>query len=290
MPGLCVESFNMKFDYQLIDSGNGLKFEQFGNNSLVRIEKQAHWQPQDKNWQPDACINQESKNNLCEWIIEDKWRKPWEITYGPLRFELRLSQSKNIGIFPEQEKNWQWIYDIIKTKANKSARPKILNLFAYTGAATLVAAHAGAEVCHVDASKSAVNWAKINAGLSGFHEKPIRWIVDDALKFLNREIKRKVFYDGIILDPPPFGRTERGTFAFNKHALTLLELCQQVLAKDALFLLFNCYAMNMTPDLTKKVVKQVFTIPKLEAGELSLIEKSNRETIPCSVFVRFNKR
>jgi len=274
----------MNFDYEFLDSGNGLKLERFGNNILIRPEKKASWTPKINAWKADAICQYDQKNTYV-WEKKASFNEAWSINYGTLCFELRLSQSKNIGIFPEQEKNWQWLHEKIKQKNNY--HPNVLNLFAYTGAATLVAASAGAEVCHVDASKSVVNWAFRNAQLSGLSNNPIRWIVDDALKFMQREIKRGILYDGIILDPPPMGHSKNGIFTFKKNTLLLLELCRRLLKPDASFFLFNCYAMNYTPQIAKELIMQIFKQKKLRAGEL-FIGKSLSNRISCSAYVRFN--
>jgi 23S rRNA (cytosine1962-C5)-methyltransferase len=194
-----------------------------------------------------------------------------------------LSQSKNVGLFPEQEANWQWLRQTISAQG----APNILNLFAYTGGATLVAAKAGAQVCHVDSAKSTVRWASHNWEISGLGNRPVRWIVDDAMKFLRREIARGVRYDGVILDPPPVGHGKGSIFAFKKHALDLLALTKQALRDKPLLFLFNCYALNYTPAMAKEWVQMVFGRIPMESGELFVNEKKRSKTLSCSVYVRF---
>jgi 23S rRNA (cytosine1962-C5)-methyltransferase len=275
-------------DYELLDSGAGQKWERFGERSVVRPDSMAIWSPaQDPaTWQADAhCVR--AAGGSYEWQTTFSKGDTWVVSYGPIQFELRLSQSKNIGVFPEQEDNWHWIDKVVR---QSSAPLKILNLFAYTGGATLAATQAGAEVCHVDASKSTVNWASRNYKLSGLQDKPVRWIVDDALKFTKREIARGVRYDGVILDPPPFGHGAAGTFAFRKQAYELLMLCKQVLVPKPKLFVFNCYALNYTPQMAKALVGEVFGARSMECGELLVHEKKRPKALSCSVYVRFSER
>ncbi len=274
----------MPLDYELLDSGNQRRWERFGNNTIIRPEVRALWQPRLAEWSANAQGTYQEKGT-CVWQQNHSWKEPWVVTMGSLCFELHLSQSKNIGIFPEQIKNWQWLSHVIKV--SKKPNPRVLNLFAYTGGATLVAALAGAEVCHVDASKSTVRWASKNAELSLLTQRSIRWIADDAIQFLKREIKRGVYYDGIILDPPPVGHGAKGIFTFKNNAVQLLNLCKQVLVPKPLFFLFNCYAMNYTHLMAKELVASVFKQEKLKSAELFIQEESRNKQISCSVYVRF---
>jgi len=211
-----------QLDYELLDCGDRLKLERFGTTKLIRPEMGAIDEPKEPigDWVTDSECYSEGKS-LFRW---EPLLEPWVITYGSLKFELRLSQSKNIGIFPEQASNWAWLSKKVKPGS------KILNLFAYTGAASLVCAQAGAHVTHVDVSKSSVKWASDNARLSAVDN--IRWIVEDARVFLKREIARKNIYDGLILDPPPFGKAGQNSFLFNRDILELLDLCKQVLKPE----------------------------------------------------------
>jgi 23S rRNA (cytosine1962-C5)-methyltransferase len=168
-------------------------------------------------------------------------------------------------------------------------KPNILNLFAYTGAATLSAAAAGAQVCHVDASQAAINWAKLNQKLSNLEDAPIRWIVDDCTKFVTREIKRGIRYDGIILDPPAFGRDPKGKiFEFEKEVINLLGLCKQVLKPKPLFIIFNGYAMGHSATIIKNLLQDYYPKNSIEFGELHLQEFGQSRTLPCSIFARFS--
>lgn len=245
-----------QLDYELIDFGEGFKFERFGPVKLIRPEAIAVRQPKApvSSWFADSICTSLGHNKFSWDPILD----PWIINYGDIKLELRLSQSKNIGIFPEQQANWTWLAQ--KAKYNS----KILNLFAYTGAASLVCAQAGAYVTHVDSSKSSVKWASDNARLSNLQN--IRWIVEDARIFLKREIARKNTYDGLILDPPPFG----DNFLFNRDILDLLSLCKQVLKPEPDLFLFNSYAVNLKPKDLEKLLWTYFKDGKINSGELQL--------------------
>lgn len=258
-----------ELDYELLDYGNGQKLERFGPVKLIRPEAGANHQTRFSNWQADS-ICQVLGGNRFAW---DPMLKPWIIERGKIKLELRLSQSKNIGVFPEQEANWTWLANQVKPNQ------KILNLFAYTGAASLACASLGAQVCHVDASKSTVQWASENARLSGLSN--IRWIVEDAMVFLRREVARHSQYDGIILDPPPFGQASKGRFVFNQDIAELLKLCQQVLKAKPDFFLLNSYAVNLKPRDLKNLVAGVFQREKIETGELKLKE------LAISTYARF---
>lgn len=251
-------------DYELLDSGDGFKYERFGSYTIVRADVEAIGSP---------------RSAISSWVTTAP--DFWNVSYGNLIFKLKLS-SKNIGIFPEQVENWKWLSQKVSPSSH------ILNLFAYTGGATMVCAQAGASVCHVDAAKSIVCAASKNAELSGLSDKPIRWIVDDAMKFLKREIVRGVQYDGVILDPPPFGHASGGSFAFRKHATELLNLCKQVLVPNPKIFLLNCYALHYTPDDAAELVKEVFTQVHVECGELTLKESQRDQKLSCSVYARFS--
>ncbi|MBH1989223.1 MAG: class I SAM-dependent methyltransferase [Myxococcaceae bacterium] len=245
-------------DYELVDFGRGRKLERFGSVILERPEALAQQEASSLNWRP---------HSLCRDLVGNRydWQprlEPWLIRYESLEFELRQSQSKNIGIFPEQEQNWKWLSKRVRSGF------KVLNLFAYTGVASLVCAKAGACVTHVDASKSTVAWASANAQRNQM--KGIRWIVDDAQKFAEREFKRGNRYDGIILDPPPFGLAQNKQFVFQKEILNLLVSCKVLLRSNESFFLLNSYAQNMSPQNLKLLIGKVFYEKKAEVGELKL--------------------
>ena len=290
---------NLSPEYELLDSGDNQKLEKFGHNVIMRPDSNCVWQKNEseRNWNKAnaKCIKQDGK---MIWKFEKTFKKPWVFKYNmyqekgscsnELKFILRSSISKNIGIFPEQASNWSWIIEIIK-KSNRV--PKVLNLFGYTGAATICASAVGAEVCHVDASKSAVSWAQENQKLNCMEKNPIRWIVDDCKKFVTREIKRKQTYDAIIMDPPAFGRTSKGNiFEFEKNIVELLGLCKQVLVSKPLFFIFNGYAMGYSAIVLRNLLIDLFPGENIEFGELTLQQKSSKKILPCSLFARFKRK
>lgn len=305
-------------DYELLDTGNGKKLERFGNNIIVRPHPDALWQPVgskalwdsatasctiiDKEVIKKAALTKDGKpgklikktERIFDWQKTKDFKEPWVVTFDdpvkaglipkPLIFELNFTISQNIGVFPEQASHWMWMIRRIK----KSSKPvSVLNLFGYTGAATLAAAAAGATVCHVDASKTAITWARENQKLSGLEQAPIRWIVDDCLTFITREIARGKKYDAIIMDPPPFGKNPKGgTFKFEKEIDLLLAACKQVLVKKPVFFILNSYAMNYTAEKLGSFVKPWFDKDKVESGNLGVIEKSSDKIEPFGIYSR----
>ncbi|MBI4426883.1 MAG: class I SAM-dependent methyltransferase [Candidatus Magasanikbacteria bacterium] len=274
-------------DYELIDSGGGEKLERFGKIVVARPDPQALW-PKLKptEWKKaDAAFSREEKN--IGWKINKNVPDNWFIELGGLKFKIHLSAFKHVGLFPEQAGNWQWIGESIKSV--KSAN--VLNLFGYTGGATLAAAKTGAEVCHVDGSKVAINWAKDNAAAAGLAEKPIRWILDDAVKFVRREIKRGRRYDGVIMDPPAFGHGPGGEmWKIEDNFLELLDLCFQVLSNQPLFFLINGYASGYSALAYANNLlglKEKFG-GEIEAGELTIAESGSERFLPCGIFARWN--
>jgi 23S rRNA (cytosine1962-C5)-methyltransferase len=299
---------NFDDQYQLLDSGNGYKLERFGNNIVARPDTNCVWKRRkmETEWQKANAIFKSSFSNPG-WEFKASFKEPWAISYNKLKTEgicknqikmqLRATISKNIGIFPEQSAHWLWFSKLI---AQAKKQPSVLNLFAYTGAATLCAAAAGAKVCHVDAAKSAVTWANKNQELSGLQDTPIRWIVDDCTKFVMREVKRGVKYDGIIMDPPAFGRDQKGkVFEFEKQVCNLLELCKQLLSPDPLFFIFNGYSMGYSATVLRNLVLDYFkpknchpgSLDKLSThvdfGELQISEIGQERNMPCSLYARF---
>lgn len=283
-------------NYRLLDSGDGFKLEQFGSNTIVRPDNTCLWQRQldQPKWAAIAAEYCRQGGNW-DWKKNSTFKEPWLFTYHlpakgqekATKFvcQLRFSQSKNIGIFPEQAANWTWMTNIIHSV---SYTPNVLNLFGYTGAASLCAAAAGAEVCHVDASRPAVSWARKNQELSKLDHSTIRWIVDDCTKFVTREINRGTAYDGIIIDPPAFGRDQKGNvFEFEKRIIQLLGLCQKVLKPKPLFFIFNGYAMGHSAIVLKNLLSDFYPKASIEFGELHLQEFDRKRSIPCSIFARF---
>ena len=230
-------------DYEVLDTSNGEKLERWGDYFLVRPDPQVLWDTPKKlrQWKKPNGHYHRSHKGGGQWEFFDL-PKTWDIQYKELKFHLQPFSFKHTGLFPEQAVNWDWFSDKIR-KANRPV--KVLNLFAYTGGATLAAAAAGASVTHVDASKGMVNWAKENAQLSGLREKPIRWLVDDCVKFVEREIRRGNHYDGIIMDPPSYGRGPKGEiWKIEESIHPLVKLCAQLLVDRPLFFLINSYFKN----------------------------------------------
>ena len=233
-------------DYEVLDTSGGEKLERWGDYLLVRPDPQVIWNtPKDlPGWRKMNGHYYRSSKGGGEWEFFDL-PKQWEIAYKDLRFNLKPFSFKHTGLFPEQAVNWDWFSDKIKN----AGRPvKVLNLFAYTGGATLAAAAAGAAVTHVDASKGMVNWAKENAKSSGLEAAPIRWLVDDCMKFVEREIRRGNHYDGIIMDPPSYGRGPKGEiWKIEDSIYDFIKLCTQILSDAPLFFLVNSYTTGLAP-------------------------------------------
>ncbi len=279
-------------DYQLLDSGNQQRLERFGRFLLARPDPHALWEPtlSKKRWyQADARFEQ--KKGQAEqgfWVTEKPLPEQWTITYGDLRFHARLTPFRHTGIFPEQAANWEWCSNLIKGRKTKA---RVLNLFAYTGIASLSAAAAGAEVTHVDASRPAMNWARENQRLSKLQDKPIRWLVDDVVKFVKREVRRGSKYDGIILDPPAFGRGPKGEiWRFSDSMPILMKEVSQLLSKKPLFVLVNAYAISDSATVLHNLLAHTMSSHKgqIEAGELALKEKHGKRLLSTSIFARWS--
>lgn len=244
--------------YQLLDSGGEEKLEAFGPHVLRRPSAQAPWRPTQKKW----------TNANATFVRDRGWNQelsPWELKLGGMTFKLKPNEFGHVGIFPEHEMHWKWMEERLNQKSN------VLNLFAYTGGATLACAKAGAKVCHLDASKKTVNWAKENTALNSLQDAPIRYITDDAVKFMRREVKRGSKYDGIILDPPTFGRGPSGElFKIEKSIQELLELCKQLLTPKPQFILFTSHTPGFTPTVIHHLLVQHMPKGKIETGEMFL--------------------
>lgn len=291
MENINILTANFDEQYQLIDSGNNYKLEKFGNNIIIRPDTNCVWQTR----KSESEWNKASAIFKSDWSFKNNFQRTWLISYNKLKnagisnqtikMNLRATSSKNIGIFPEQSAHWLWASELI---AKSKKQPNVLNLFAYTGGATLCAAAAGAKVCHVDASKSAVTWASQNQELSGLQNTPIRWIVDDCTKFVTREIKRGTRYDAIIMDPPAFGHDQKGKiFEFEKQVHNLLNLCAQVLSNEPLFFIFNGYSMGYSATVLKNLLQDFFKVKSIEFGELQIKETDSNRNLPCSLYARF---
>ncbi|MHB8807379.1 MAG: class I SAM-dependent methyltransferase [Anaerolineaceae bacterium] len=279
-------------EYELLDSGDGMKLERYGKILLARPEPEAFWMKNlsEQDWKKaNAIYLSPSQDENGSWKISKQFQNPWDIQVGNVRCKLELTSSRHIGLFPEQYPQWQWLHAYI---AQSSHPLKVLNLFGYTGMATLFATQAGAQVTHVDASKKAISWAKENQALSGLNEKPIRWIVDDALKFVKREARRQNFYDAIVLDPPKFGRGPNGeVWEFYKYFPSLLQACEELLNSQASFMLLTAYAvkasaLTLLRAMQERMQKRAGTIT---AGELVQQETCNSRLLSRAIYARWEK-
>lgn len=314
-------------DYELLDSGEGMKLERYGKIVISRPDPQALWKkalPESMWSSADASFVKQnekgarlrtgvspdedggdSENERGKWITTPGMPEKWNIKYGEATMEIKLTPFKHTGLFPEQLNNWQWTVDVIRA-AIKNSRggegedkegnkvPSVLNLFGYTGGATLACAAAGAAVTHVDASRAAVTWANENAALSGLKDKPIKWMLDDAVAFVKREVRRGRRYDGIIMDPPAFGRGTKGEiWKIDEQFLALLDDCLKLLSDKPLFMIVNGYAAGYSAiayeNNLQTLVDRFGGI--LESGELTLEESSHNGSagrlLPCGIVSRW---
>lgn len=275
-------------DYTILDTSSGEKLELWGKYSLIRPDPQVIWKSEKKNplWRSADASYKRSKSGGGAWC-ENKLPEAWNISYRELTFNIKPMGFKHTGLFPEQAANWDWFSELIK---NEKRPVKVLNLFAYTGGATVAAAAAGASVCHVDASRGMVAAAKENARLSGLSDAPIRYIVDDCKKFVEREIRRGNKYDGIIMDPPSYGRGPTGeVWKIEENIDDFVKLVTGVLSDNPLFFLLNSY----TTGLSASTMKYIATLRLLggrkgicEADELGLPVKDSGLNLPCGSSVR----
>ena len=262
----------MTDDYELIDSGDGRKFERFGKFTLVRPCSQALWRPKDEPaWgRATATFDREEGNR---WHGRGALPKEWTITTAGIKFKLSGTDFGHLGIFPEQRTQWKWIRETVTAaKETRGTRPRVLNLFAYSGGSTLAAALGGAEACHLDASKGMVQWARDNAALNGLADHPIRWIADDAHKFLRREIRRERRYDAVIFDPPTFGRGANGEmYKIEVSLRETISLVRDVLSDDPLFVLFSSHTPGLSCQVAENILGQAFPrAQRVESGEMLL--------------------
>ena len=280
-------------DYALIDTGDGEKLERFGDYTLRRPEPQAIWRKSltEQQWQAaaDASFMRDSRSEeRGEWRLKPNMPSRWIIKYDykdmHLKMRLGLTSFKHVGIFPEQAANWNFIYD--SCKEIKDA--KVLNLFAYTGGATLAARAAGADVTHIDSVKQVVTWSRENMESSSL--AGVRWIVEDALKFVQREVRRGNRYNGIILDPPAYGRGANGEkWVLEENITQMLECCAELLEPTNSFLVLNLYSMGLSSTLARTAVRQCFGAPKIEeCGELYFEDKADKQ-LPLGTYYRFKR-
>lgn len=277
-------------DYSVIDCGNGEKLERWGEYFLVRPEPQAIWTSPRTNprWKKYDALYSRSSSGGGSWNNRNL-PASWQISYKNLTFNLKPMNFKHTGIFPEQASNWDFITEKIKS-AGRSIN--VLNLFAYTGAATVAAAAAGASVCHVDAARGMVAWARENAASSGLSDAPIRWIVDDCAKFVEREIRRGRKYDAIIMDPPSYGRGPTGEiWKLENNLFDFVKLCSGVLSDDPLFVLISSYTTGLAPSVLKYISEMIFTSKyggKSESEELGLRVEETGLYLPAGSTMRWS--
>lgn len=271
-------------DYQLIDCSDSEKLEKWGNIVLIRPDPQIIWKTGHKSqlWNNAHGHYHRSEKGGGHWDFAKKIPESWLISYGDLKFNIRPTGFKHTGLFPEQAVNWDYMSELIRN----AGRPiNVLNLFAYTGGATLACANAGASVCHVDASKGMVQWARDNAASSGLSDKPIRWIVDDCEKFVAREIKRGRKYDAVIMDPPSYGRgPNQEVWKLEDCIYDLVKLCTGVLSDDPLFFLLNSYTTGLSPSVMAYLLGETVAAKyggKVSADEIGLSVKESSFTLPC---------
>jgi 23S rRNA (cytosine1962-C5)-methyltransferase len=278
-------------DYELLDSGNGLKLERYGPHRFIRPEYQAVWEPRmpDAEWDKAAAVFQPTSDESGgKWLYKRQVEPQWKMHYRDLTFLARTSNSRHLGFFPEQAAHWDWIRERI-TSSNTPVN--VLNLFGYTGLASLAAAKVGAKVTHLDASKKTVTYARENQQISGLGEKPIRWIVDDAVKFVMREARRGVHYDGFILDPPKFGRGPKGeVWEFFKMLPYLLHEIKPLFSTRPVFLVITAYAIRASAlslhFLIQELMQEYGGV--LSSGELALGEKSAGRILSMAITTRWS--
>lgn len=283
-------------DYEVIDCSKGEKLERWGDYLLVRPDPQVIWDTpkKEKGWRKMNGHYHRSSKGGGEWEFF-QLPKEWTIQYSlpinkKLTFHLKPFSFKHTGLFPEQAANWNWFSQLIADAVSKGRQVKVLNLFAYTGGATLAAAAAGASVTHVDASKGMVIWAKENAISSGLKDAPIRWLVDDCVKFVEREIRRGNHYDAIIMDPPSYGRGPKGEiWKIEESVYPLIQLCSQILTDNPLFFLINSYTTGLQPAVLSYMISTVLGTANgtVTASEIGLPVSSNGLVLPCGASGRY---
>lgn len=278
-------------DYALLDSGDGRKLERFGPHVVIRPEVQAMWRPalNSSEWvRANAEFKPGPGENGGNWVTKKELPTRWPMQYGSLKFWAMLSGSRHVGVFPEQATHWDWVGERIR-QANRPIR--VLNLFGYTALASLAAASAGAQVTHVDASRKVINWGRENQTLSGLEDRPIRWLVDDASKFVAREGRRASLYDGLILDPPKFGRGPKGeVWEFFKLMPDLLTACRDLLTPKPLFIVLTAYAVAISAVTLYHSMNGLLSGlgGRLDAGELVTLERSGGRCISNALYVRWS--
>jgi 23S rRNA (cytosine1962-C5)-methyltransferase len=278
-------------DWGLIDSGNGQKLERYGKIRVVRPEPQAMWKPASADWDPDATfVPGSDEEGGGRWVQHRPVPRDWPLERGAVCFAASLTPFRHLGFFPDMAPQWDWMR--AKIQEGRSADADVLNLFGYTGVGSLLLSEAGARLVHVDASKKSVEGGKTNADLSELTDRPIRWIVDDAGKFTAREVRRGRRYDGILLDPPKFGRGPEGeVWRLEDNLAPLLADCRRLLDENSRFLVLTVYAVRMSALAIGELVKQTFADlgGEVEMGEMAVREEARGLLLPTAIFARWSK-
>ncbi len=278
-------------DYEILDMANGEKLEKWGNIVLVRPDPQIIWKDKSfpKLWNSYNAKYNRSKTGGGSWEYKTRLPENWQIKYNGLTFNIKPMGFKHTGLFPEQAFNWDWMIDKIKS-SNREI--KVLNLFAYTGGASVACLSAGASVCHVDSSKGMVSWAKENVLSSGLQDKRIRYIVDDVQKFLEREIRRGNKYDAIIMDPPSYGRGTKGEiWQFEENISDLVKKSVEVLSEKPLFVLINSYTTGISSTVLENILRLNLKIGgEFSSGEIGLPMKNSKLILPCGIYARWEEQ
>ena len=276
-------------DYELLDMAKGQKLEKWGKYILIRPDPQIVWDKKTnpKLWEKADAKYIRSNTGGGHWEKYSKIDENWSIRYKNLVFNLKPMGFKHTGLFPEQAVNWDYIISKISQRTKKNQEVKVLNLFAYTGGATVAALRAGASVCHVDSSQGMVNWAKENVSSSGLRERPVRFLVDDVVKFVNREIRRNNKYDMIIMDPPSYGRGKNGeVWSIEKDINNLLCLCSKILSDNPISVIINTYTGGLSGTIIENVAKLAFSEnnpKKIFHNEIGLRQKNSEFVLPCGI-------
>ena len=275
-------------DYQILDMANGEKLEKWNNIILVRPDPQIIWKEKTfpEKWKNANAEYLRSNTGGGQWKYNKKVPESWQVGYKNLTFNIKPMGFKHTGLFPEQAVNWDWMINKIQ---NANREIKVLNLFAYTGGATVACLSAGASVCHVDSSKGMVAWAKENVCSSGLQDRKVRYIVDDVVKFVNREIRRGNKYDAIIMDPPSYGRGTNGeVWKFEDNIYDLVELCSKVLTEKPLFFLINSYTTGISSAVLENILKlNIHSKGKFSNGEIGIPMQNSNLVLPCGIYGRW---
>lgn len=282
-----------KKEYELIDSGEGQKLERYGDYVMVRPDKEAMWPKSlPKNHWDSAHMYFKREGQKTKWIIKKEVPKEWNLSFSGINFIIKPTSFKHIGLFPEQSLNWVWMRDILEKNKSSEKNIEILNLFAYTGGATLACASRFANVTHVDASKQAVSWARMNTQRSSKEDLPIRWIIEDVILFLKREIKRGRKYDAFIMDPPAFGHGPKDElWKIEDNFLELMDLCKKLLSDNPLFFVINGYTAGYSPLVYENNLRDLMNsfAGHVDSGELTIKQSSDGKLLPCGIFARWQR-